>query len=124
MQQKRNISSLQTIIKQEEETIRDFTKRFGQAAQQVEVYSMDAVLQNFRKSFASSTPFFHSLYLDPLAIIEELYIWVDKYSTLEDNIRAATQIVMINSKLAENSKPEGKKPLEFGQGQGKNWKRP
>ena len=31
IQQKKNISSLQTIIKQEEETIRDFTRRFGQA---------------------------------------------------------------------------------------------
>ena len=31
MRQKRNISSLQTILKQEEETIRDFTRRFGQA---------------------------------------------------------------------------------------------
>ena len=27
--QKRNISSLQTILKQEEESIRDFTRRFG-----------------------------------------------------------------------------------------------
>ena len=31
IRQKRNISSLQTIIKQEEETIRDFTRRFEQA---------------------------------------------------------------------------------------------
>ena len=31
VQQKRNISSLQTILKQEDEPIRDFTRRFGQA---------------------------------------------------------------------------------------------
>ena len=31
VRKKRNISSLQTIIKQEEETIEDFTRRFGQA---------------------------------------------------------------------------------------------
>ena len=44
VRQKRNISSFHNIIRQEEETIQDFTKRFGQAVQQVEVYSMDAVL--------------------------------------------------------------------------------
>ena len=83
-----------------------------------------------------STPFFHSLSLNPPTTMEELYIRVDKYSTLEDNIRAATQTVMImskpvensksakNNKLAENSKPKEKKPPEFGQGQGKNGKRP
>ena len=58
MQQKRNINSLQSILKQEAESIRDFTRRFGQVVQQVESYSMDEVLQNFRRSFGSSTPFF------------------------------------------------------------------
>ena len=43
VRQKRNISFLQTILKQEEESIRDFTRRFGQPVQQVEAYSMDAV---------------------------------------------------------------------------------
>ena len=43
MRQKRNISSLQTILKQEGESIRDFTRRFGQAIQWVESYSMDSV---------------------------------------------------------------------------------
>ena len=33
VQHKKNISYLQTIIKQEEETIRDFTRWFGQAVQ-------------------------------------------------------------------------------------------
>ena len=50
VRKKRNISSLQTI--------RDFTRRFGQAVQQIESYSMDVVLQNFRRSFGPSTPFF------------------------------------------------------------------
>ena len=85
---------------------------------------MDAILQNFRRSFTPSTPFFHSLYLDPPTTMEELYRRADRYSTLEDNIRAATQIVMITSKPVGNSKPEGKKPLEPVEGQGKNWKRP
>ena len=47
VRKKRNISYLHTIIKQEKETIRDFTRRFGQSVQHVEVYSMDAILQNF-----------------------------------------------------------------------------
>ena len=38
--QKRNINSLQTILKQEKESIRDFTRRFRQAVQQVESYNM------------------------------------------------------------------------------------
>ena len=86
VRQKRNINSLQTISKQEEESIRDFTRRFGQAVQQVESYSMEAVLQNFRRSLRPSNSFFHSLSLDPLVIMEELYRRADKYSTLEDNI--------------------------------------
>ena len=65
VQKKRNISSLQTILKQEGESIRDFTRRFTQAVQQVESYNMDVVLQNFRISFGPSTPSFQSLSLDP-----------------------------------------------------------
>ena len=94
VRQKRNISSLQSILKQEDESIQDFTRRFRQAVQQIDVYSMDAVLQNFRRSFGPTTPFFQSLSLDPSATMEELYQRVDKFSTLEDNIRAASQIIM------------------------------
>ena len=124
VQHKRNISSLQTIIKQEEETIKDFTRRFGQAVQQVKVYSIDIVLQNFRRNFVPSTIFFHSLSLDPPATMEEFYKRADRYSMLEDNICAATQTVMITSKPDGSSKVEGKKPLKPGEGQGKNQKRP
>ena len=77
---------------------------------------MDSVLQNFRKSFAPSTPFFHSLSLGPSATMEELYRRADRYLTLEDNIRATTQTVMITSKSAGSSKPEGKKPPVPGEG--------
>ena len=84
---------------------------------------MDAVLQNLRRSFASSTLFFHSLSLDSLATMEELYRRAARYSTLVDNICAATQTVMITSKLARSSKPERKKPPDPKEGQGKNRKR-
>ena len=102
VRQKMNISSLQTIIKQEGEFIRDCTRRFGQAVQQVdESYSMDAILQNFRISFGPSTPIFQSLSLDPSTTMEELYKWVDKYLMLEDNIRATTQTIVITNQPAK-----------------------
>ena len=97
IRQKGNISSLQSIFKREDEAIRDFTRRFRQAVQQIDIYSMDAVLQNFRRSFGPTTPFFQSLSLDPPATMEELYRRTDKFSTLEDNIRAASQTVMITA---------------------------
>ena len=82
---------------------------------------MDAVLQNFRRSFGLTTPFFQSLSLDPPATMEELYRRADKYSTLEDNIRATSQTVMITAqsgKAATKSQPEQKG------GQSKGKKRP
>ncbi|KAJ9694975.1 hypothetical protein PVL29_010453 [Vitis rotundifolia] len=45
---KQNISTLQNIKMQENESLREFVKRFGQAVLQVEAYSMDAVLQIFK----------------------------------------------------------------------------
>ena len=85
---------------------------------------MDAVLQNFRKSFAPSTQFFHSLLLDPPTTMKELYRRADRSSTLEDNIRVATQTIMITSKPVGNDKLKGKKRLGPDEGQGKNRKRP
>ena len=123
MKQKRNISSLQTILKQEEEFIRDFTRRFGQAIQHIESYSMDAVLQNFRRSFEPSTPFFQSLSLNPPAIIKELYRLDDKYLMLEDNIYVATQTVTITNQPAEENKLPGKKPSKSMEGQSRDRKR-
>ena len=113
---KRNINSLQAILKQEEETIRDFTRRFGQAVQQIESYNMDAILQNFRRNFRLSTPFFQSLSLNPPVTMEELYRQANKYSMLEDNIYAITQTVMITNQPAEGNKPSEKKSSESKEG--------
>ena len=77
---------------------------------------MVAVLQNFRRSFGSSTPFFQSLSLDLQVIMEELYRRVDRYLMLENNIRAATQTVMITNQLSEGNKPPGKKPSKSKEG--------
>ena len=97
VRQKGNISSLQAVLKREDESIRDFTRRFGQAVQKIDIYSMDAVLQNFQRSFGPTTPFFQSLSLDPPETMKELYRRADKFSTLEDNIQAASQTVMITT---------------------------
>ena len=90
------------------------------AVQQIDAYSMDVVLQNFRRSFGLTTPFFQSLSLDPPATMEELYRRADKYSTLEDNILVASQTVMIT---AQNSKPTTKGQPEQKESQSKNQKR-
>ena len=121
VRQKGNISTLQPILKQEDESIRDFTRRFGQAVQQIDIYSMDAVLQNFRRSFRPTTLFFQSLSLDPPATMDELYRHADKFPTLEDNIRAALQTVMITS---QNNNPTAKGPSEQKRSQGKRQKLP
>ena len=56
--------------------------------------------------------------------MEELYRQVDKYSTLEDNIRAAAQIVMITNQTAEKDKSTGNKFSTSKEGQNGNQKRP
>ena len=81
---------------------------------------MDAILQNFRRSFGPSTPFFQSLALDPPGIMEELYRRDDKYSMLEDNIRVAAQTVMITNKSVEGNKPLRKKSSRSKEGEGKD----
>ena len=50
VRQKGNASSLQAILKREDESIWDFTRMFGQVVQQIDIYSMDAVLQNFQRN--------------------------------------------------------------------------
>ena len=76
---------------------------------------MDVVLQNFRRSFGLSTHFFHSLSLDLPTTMEELYKWAYRYSTLEDNIRAATQTVMITSKPTESNKCKTREKFNFSE---------
>ena len=83
---------------------------------------MDVVLQNFRRSFGSSMPFFQSLSLDPLETMEELYMWVDKYTMLEDNILVETQTVMITSQPTKGHKFFGKRSSESKEEQGKDRK--
>ncbi|RVW44900.1 hypothetical protein CK203_112963 [Vitis vinifera] len=92
---KQNISTLQNIKMQDNESLREFVKRFGQAVLQVEACSMDAVLQIFKRSICPGTPFFESLAKKPPTTMDDLFRRANKYSMLEDDVRAATQQVWL-----------------------------
>lgn len=79
----------------ENESLRKFVKRFGQAVLQVESYSMDAVLQTFKRSICSGTPFFESLAKKLPTTMDNLFRLANKYSMLEDYVRAATQQILV-----------------------------
>ncbi|RVW57815.1 hypothetical protein CK203_115941 [Vitis vinifera] len=87
---------------QENETLREFVKRFGQTVLQVESYSMDAVLQIFKWSICPGTPFFESLAKKPPTSMDDLFRRASKYSMLEDDVRAATQQVLVAGQAARS----------------------
>ncbi|RVW62590.1 hypothetical protein CK203_059541 [Vitis vinifera] len=96
---KQNISTLQNIKMQDNESLREFVKRFGQAVLQVEACSMDAVLQIFKRSICPGTPFFESLAKKPPTTMDDLFRRANKYSMLEDDVRAATQVLVAGRHL-------------------------
>ncbi|RVW74072.1 hypothetical protein CK203_056427 [Vitis vinifera] len=53
--------------------LKEFVKRFGQAVLQIEVCSMDAVLQIFKRSICPGTPFFESLAKKPPTTMDDLF---------------------------------------------------
>lgn len=59
--QKQNISTLQNIKMQENESLREFMKQFGQVVLQTESYSKDVIQKIFKRSISLNTPFFESL---------------------------------------------------------------
>ena len=80
---------------QENESLMEFVKRFGQVVLQVEAYSMDAVLQIFKRNICPSTPFFESITKKPPTMMDDLFRRASKYSMLEDDVRAATQQILV-----------------------------
>ena len=120
---KQNISTLQNIKMQENESLRELVKRFGQAVLQVEAYSMDVVLQIFKRSICPGTPFFKSLAKKPPTTMDDLFRRASKYSMLEDDVRAATQQILVagqtyrtgaerSSKLLDRSRPSERRQGE------------
>ena len=120
---KQNINTLQNIKMHENESLREFVKRFGQDVLQVEAYSMDAVIQIFKRSICPDTPFFESLAKKSPTTIDDLFRCVSKYSILEDDVCAATQQILVagqtsrndverSSKLPDRSRPSGRRQEE------------
>ena len=81
---------------------------------------MDAVLQIFKRSICPGTPFFESLAKKPPMTMDDLFRRVSKYSMLEDDVRAATQQVLvagqtsrsgagISAKLPDRPKPSDRR---------------
>ncbi|XP_034677774.1 uncharacterized protein LOC117908264 [Vitis riparia] len=99
---KQNISTLQNLKMQENKTLTEFVKRFGQAVLQVESYSMDAIFQIFKRSICPGTPFFESHAKKPPTTMDELFRRASKYSMLEDDIRATAQQVLVTSQAAKS----------------------
>ena len=81
---------MQNIEMRENESLREFVKRFGQVVLQVKSYSMDVVLQIFKRSICLGTPFFEPLAKKPLTTMDDLFQRANKYSMLEDNVRTVT----------------------------------
>nr|CAN78618.1 hypothetical protein VITISV_003661 [Vitis vinifera] len=107
---KQNISTLQNIKMRDNESLREFVKRFGQAVLQIEVCSMDAVLQIFKRSICPGTPFFESLAKKPPTTMDDLFRRANKYSMLEDDVRAATQQVLVAGRASRDNADRHAKP--------------
>ncbi|XP_034697196.1 uncharacterized protein LOC117923049 [Vitis riparia] len=88
------------------ESLREFVKRFGQTVLQVEACSMDALLQIFKRSICPSTPFFESLAKKPPTTMDDLFQRANKYFMLEDDVRAATQKQVLVAGQASKSGAE------------------
>ena len=87
---------------QENESLREFVKWFGQVVLHVKSYNMDTILQIFKQTICSSTPFFESLAKKPPVTMDNLFRRANKYSMLEDNVCAATQQILVTSQWAKN----------------------
>ncbi|RVW24704.1 hypothetical protein CK203_082172 [Vitis vinifera] len=92
------------------ESLREFVKRFGQAVLQIEACSMDAVLQIFKRSICLDTPFFESLAKKPPTTMDDLFRRANKYSMLEDDVRAATQQVLVAGRAFRGDAERNAKP--------------
>ncbi|KAL6319953.1 hypothetical protein AAG906_037029 [Vitis piasezkii] len=77
---------------------------------QVEVYSMNVVLQIFKRSICPSTPFFESLAKKPPTTMDDLFRRANKYSMLEVDVCATTQQILVTRQQARNDAERSSKP--------------
>ncbi|RVW82973.1 hypothetical protein CK203_042437 [Vitis vinifera] len=68
--------------------------------------SMDAVLQIFKRSICPGTPFFESLAKKPPTTMDDLFRRANKYSMLEDDVRAATQQVLVAGRASRDTRTD------------------
>ena len=73
-------------------------KWFRQAVLQVESYSMDVILQIFKRNIYPGTPFFKSLAKKSSATMDDLFKRANKYSMLEDGVCETTQQVLVTNR--------------------------
>ena len=71
---------------------------------------MDAVLQIFKRSICPGTPFFKSLAKKPPTTMDDLFRRANKYSMLEDDVRAATQQVLVAGRPSGSNTERNTKP--------------
>eukprot|EP00261_Vitis_vinifera_P016984 XP_010646435.1 PREDICTED: uncharacterized protein LOC104878202 [Vitis vinifera] len=93
----------------ENELLREFVKLFEQVVLQVESYSMDVVLQIFKRSICPVIPFFESLAKKSPMTMDDLFRGANKYSMLKDDVRAATQQVLVTSRPTKNDSTRNSK---------------
>ena len=82
---------------------------------------MDVVLQIFKRSICPGTSFFESLAKKPPTTMDYLFQGASKYSMLEDDVRAATQQILVAGQASRNNAERSVKlpdrPRPFGRRQ-------
>ncbi|RVW61779.1 hypothetical protein CK203_066314 [Vitis vinifera] len=71
---------------------------------------MNAVLQIFKRSICPGTPFFESLAKKLPTTMDDLFRRANKYSMLEDDVRAATQQVLVAGRPSRGDAERNIKP--------------
>ena len=71
---------------------------------------MDTILQIFKRSICPGMPFFESLSKKPPAMMDDLFKQANKYSLLEDDVRVATQQVLVTNCPTMNDHTRNFKP--------------
>ena len=82
---------------------------------------MDAILQIFKRNIYSSTPFFESLAKKLPTMMKDLFRQENKYSMLKDNVRVATQHILVTNHQTKNDHVESSKPLNQLRQANKGW---
>ena len=88
----------------ESETLCQFMHKFTQAMLQVETCSMDALLQPFKCSIGSGTPFFESISKKPPETINDLFRRANKYVMLKKSLQVVTNLVLVSTQAAQARK--------------------